>query len=127
MPIQPLHQHAIWKRVEEHPTPEGVAKAIQDAARTDHRFHMDGGSWTNNLSWIRGYENVLSPINRLSVLFHEKIDGRSVDKRSRAYRSALFHTLVAQTSCYRYWGQGRWTDYAMEICRRGSAILQHDF
>lgn len=126
-PIQPLYQHAIWKRIEGHPTPEKVAKAIQDATRADHRFHMHGGSWTNTLSWIRGYENVLSPMNRLSVLFHEKLDGRPVDKRSQAYRNALFHTLVAQTSCYRYWGQGRWTDYALEICRRGTAVLQHEF
>jgi hypothetical protein len=50
-----------------------------------------------------------------------------VERRSHAYRDVLYHNLVAQTSCYRYWGEGRWTDYAREICRRGTEILQHDF
>ena len=38
-----------------------------------------------------------------------------------------FHLLTAETSCFRYWGQGAWTDYGQEICRRGSEILAHDF
>ena len=41
--------------------------------------------------------------------------------------SALFHLLASQTSCYRYWGTGLWTDYGREICRRLEAILDHDF
>ena len=43
------------------------------------------------------------------------------------YRNALFYLLCSQTSCYRYWGQGIWTDYGREICRRLEAILKHDF
>jgi len=35
--------------------------------------------------------------------------------------------MVSQTSCYRYWGPGRWTDYGRELCRRAEAILTHDF
>jgi hypothetical protein len=126
-PIQPLHQNAIWQRVGASVTPEGVAKAIEDAKKSDHRFHFDGGSWTNDLSWVKGYENVLDPMNNLSAQFHATLDHRSVDRNSRPYRSVLFHLLTAETSCYRYWGQGRWTDYAREICRRGSDILTHDF
>jgi hypothetical protein len=126
-PIQPLHQNAIWRRVSGHPTPESVARAIEDARKSDHSFSVEGGSWTNNLSWVRNYGNVLDPMNKLSALFHEKLDGRPVDKNSHAYRNVLFHLLISQTSCYRYWGQGRWTDYAREICRRGSEILNHDF
>lgn len=126
-PVRPLHQHKIWQRVPDQPTPERVRQAIEDARKGDHRFSMEGGSWTNNLSWVRGYENVMDPINRLSVLFHSKLDGPAVDRSSHAYRNALFHNLVAQTSCYRYWGQSRWTDYAREICRRGMEILAHDF
>lgn len=126
-PIQPRNQHAIWQRVGSSPTPESVSRAIEEARRADHRFHMDGGSWTNNLSWVHGYENVLDPMNKLSARFHEKLDGRRVDQRARAYRNALMHLLVTQTSCYRYWGQGRWTDYAREICRRGNDILANDF
>jgi hypothetical protein len=126
-PIQPLHQNAIWKRVGSKPSPDAVAKAIEEARRSDHRFNMEGGSWTNNLSWVRGYERVLDPMNQLSALFHQKLDGRTVDHRGHAYRNALYHNLVAQTSCYRYWGAGLWTEYAREICRRGTDILQHDF
>jgi len=126
-PIQPLHQHAVWRRITGAPTPEAVGRAIEEAQRADHRFGMDGGSWTNNLSWVRGYENVLNPMNKLSAAFHAAGDGPRVDRRGRAYRNALFHLLTAQTSCYRYWGQGRWTDMAREICRRGGEILAHDF
>ncbi len=126
-PVQPLHQHAIWTRVGAAPDPERVARAIEEAKKSDHRFHMHGGSWTNDLSWVREYSNVIDPMNRLSAEFHEKLDGRTVERRSRAFRSALLHLLTSQTSCYRYWGQGRWTDFAREICRRGSEILRHDF
>jgi len=125
--IQPLHQHRVWRRVGDRPTPESVGQAIEEARRGDHRFHMEGDSRTNDLSWVRGYENVLDPMNKLSAQFHEILDRRAVDRRSHAYRNALFHNLVAQTSCYRYWGQSRWTDYAWEICRRGSEILRKDF
>jgi hypothetical protein len=125
-PIQPLHQHAIWTRVGKSPTPQSVEKAIQEAKQSVPRFHMEGGSWTNNLSWVRGYGDVLDPMNRLSAEFHRILDHAPVQKRSHPYRKALFHLLVSETSCYRYWGQGRWTDYAKEICRRGDAILKHD-
>jgi hypothetical protein len=124
-PILPLHQHRIWQQVGAGPTPERVARAIEAAKKSGGRFHMEGGSWTNNLSWVRGYENVLDPINKLSAAFHQKFD-RAADTRSALYRSALFHLLVSETSCYRYWGQGRWTEYAREICRRGMELLARD-
>jgi hypothetical protein len=126
-PIQPLHQHAIWSRVRGVSSPERVEEAMQAARKADHRFHMEGGSWTNDLSWVRGYESVLDPIRTLSAKFHEVAGGRPADTRSHAYRNALFHLLVAETSCYRYWGQGRFTDYAREFCRRGMEILKRDF
>jgi len=126
-PIQPLHQHALWTRVPGEPTPERVGQAIEAARKADHRFHMDGGSWTSDLSWVRGYESVLGPIQALSAKFHQTLDGRRADPRSHAYRNALFHLLVAETSCYRYWGQGRFTEFAKEFCRRGNDILSHDF
>jgi hypothetical protein len=34
------------------------------------------------------------------------------------YRRALFYLLACETSCYRYWGQGIWTDYGAELARR---------
>jgi hypothetical protein len=126
-PIQPLHQNALWKRVPGDPTPERIAQAIDAAQKADHRFNMEGGSWTNDLSWVRGYESVLGPIQALSARFHQVLSSRPPDPRSQEYRNALFHLLVAETSCYRYWGQGRFTDYAREFCRRGLEILAHDF
>ena len=126
-PVQPLHQNAIWQQVGSKPTPESVNKAIEEAKKSNNRIHFDGGSWTNDLSWVKGYENVLDPMNKLSAEFHKKLGGKPVDQRSGAYRDLLFHLLCSQTSCYRYWGQGRWTDYAREICRRGSEILAHNF
>jgi hypothetical protein len=126
-PIQPLHQHAVWKRVGTERSSERVRAAAEEAAKADHRFSMEGGSWTGNLSWVRGYENVLDPMNRLSARFHERLDGRTLDRRSHAYRNLLYHLLASQTSCFRYWGQGRFTDMAREICRRGLDILAYDF
>jgi len=126
-PIQPLHQHRIWKQIGGQPTPERVSRLIEELRRHDHRFSMEGASWTSNLSWVRGYENVLDPMNKLSAQFHEKTDGRNVDTRGHSYHNALLHLLTTQTSCYRYWGtEGRWTDYARELCRRGTEILSHD-
>jgi hypothetical protein len=88
---------------------------------------MDGASWTNDLSWVAGYENVLEPMNQLSAAFHQKYDplvqqDPSVT-RQPDYQQALLYNLLLQTSCFRYWGQGVWTDYAREIFRRGQSVL----
>ena len=58
--------------------------------------------------------------------FAEKILKAGVSPDDSRFRNALYHLLVSQTSCYRYWGQGLWTDYAQEICRRGMDILNND-
>jgi hypothetical protein len=87
------------------------------------QFNLEGGSWTNNISWVRGYGKLLTGINQLSARFHETFAGPHVDTDSHDYRNALFHLLVAETSCYRYWGEGVWPEYGKEICRRGLAIL----
>jgi hypothetical protein len=127
--IQAANQHKIWQQVEpEKATPEAVEQAIAHWQQTDRQFHMDGASWTNNLSWVRGYENVLGPMTQLSAAFHQKYDALvqqdpSVTKRSE-YQQALLYNLLLQTSCFRYWGQGAWTDYAREISDRGQALLK---
>jgi hypothetical protein len=126
IPIQPIHQHLVWERMEKG-NERDVNDVIDEIKKGNHNFHMEGGSWTNNLSWVEGYENVLSPMNRLSALFHEKLDSPSIDKNSRNYRNALLHLLISQTSCFRYWGEGDWTDYAREICRRGMEIITKNF
>ena len=124
--IQPLHQHLVWERMDKSDR-RNIDEVIEEIKKENHTFHMDGGSWTNNLTWVKGYENVLNPINKLSVLFHKKLDSQSVDKNSYHYRNALLHLLISQTSCFRYWGQGMWTDYAQEICRRGTEIIMKNF
>jgi hypothetical protein len=88
---------------------------------------MDGGSWTNDLSWVKGYENVLGPMEEASSLFNEQILAKAVPTDDPRYRNALFHLMASQTSCYRYWGQGLWTDYGRELCRRVMDIIRYDF
>ncbi len=127
--IQAVQQHKIWQRVDvNHATPEAVEKAIAEMQQIDYRFHMDGASWTDNLSWVQGYENVLEPMNQLSALFHQKYDAlvqKNKDITQRPdYQEALLYTMLVETSCFRYWGQGTWTDYAHELYRRGEAITK---
>ena len=126
---QAIGQHKIWQKVDpNNATTEAVEKAIQELQATDHQFHMDGASWTDDLSWVKGYENVLEPMNQLSAKFHEKFTRRvqedpSVTK-SREYQEALLYVMLVETSCFRYWGQGTWTDYARELYRRGEELVK---
>jgi hypothetical protein len=126
---QAISQHKIWQRVEaDRATPEAVAAAIKDLTENDHQFHMDGASWTDDLSWVKGYENVLEPMNQLSARFHQKYNAlvqadASVTQRPD-YQEALLYLLLVETSCFRYWGQGTWTDYAQALYRRGEALLK---
>jgi hypothetical protein len=62
-------------------------------------------------------------MNQLSAKFHQKFDrlvaeDASVTQRPD-YQNALLYLLLVETSCFRYWGQGTWTDYARELYRRG--------
>lgn len=125
--IQPIHQKRIWDRMQPGDGPERLAGAIEEAGREDHRFHMEGGSWTGNISWVKGYDNVLGPIDRVSALFSEKVLRAGVPPSDPRFRKALIHLMLCQTSCFRYWGQGIWTDYARELCRRAESILTAEF
>ncbi|TAG51134.1 MAG: glycosyl hydrolase family 57, partial [Oscillatoriales cyanobacterium] len=126
---QGINQHKIWLQVNpDSATPEKVESAIAQLKQTDHNFHMDGASWTNDLSWVKGYENVLEPMNQLSAAFHKKYDtlvqkDAAVTKQFE-YQQALLYNLLVQTSCFRYWGQGTWTDYARELYNRGAALMK---
>ena len=124
--LQPLHQKKIWDKMKPGAGPDALDKAIKECKEEDHRFHMDGGSWTSDISWVQGYENVLGPMERVSSLFNEKVLKPGLPTGDRRYRNALFHMLSSQTSCYRYWGQGMWTDFGQEICRRAEGILSND-
>jgi hypothetical protein len=125
--LQPLFQKRIWDRFKPGEGPEKLAKTIAELRKEDSRFTMEGGSWTNNISWVRGYRDVLGPMEEVSSLFYEKVIKPNVPTHEARYRNALFHLLASQTSCYRYWGQGQWTEYGREICRRTREILTHDF
>jgi hypothetical protein len=123
---RPLHQGRVFAHIAKW-EPGAADKAIAEVRKQDPHFGMDGGSWTNSISWVAGYENVLTPMNRLSSRFHQALAGKPIDRNSQPYRNALYHLLTGETSCFRYWGQGVWTDYGQEICRRGQEILAHDF
>ena len=126
---QAVGQHKIWHQVDpNNATPEAVAKAIEELQATDHNFHTDGASWTDDLSWVKGYENVTEPMNQLSAMFHLLYDELVVKDpavtQSKEYLEALLYVLLSETSCFRYWGQGTWTDYARELFKRGEALLK---
>jgi hypothetical protein len=125
--VQPIGQKRIWDRFKPGGGAENLTKVIEQLKKEDNRFHVEGGSWTNDISWVRGYESLLDPMAKCSSLFYEKVIKPGISTGDDRYRNALFHLLCTQTSCYRYWGQGIWTDYGREICRRLEAILNHDF
>jgi hypothetical protein len=124
--VVPLFQKRIWDKFTPGDGPEKLGKVIDALKKEDGRFNMDGGSWTNNISWVKGYDNVLGPMEKASSLFYEKVIKPGVAASDSAYRKALFFLLTSQTSCYRYWGQGQWTDYGQEICRRCMDVINYD-
>jgi hypothetical protein len=129
--IQAVGQHRLWRQIEQQPGgadgPGAVSAAIAALQAADPGFAMEGASWTNNLSWVKGYESVLEPMQQLSAAFHARFDplvaADPAVTSSPDYQRALLHLLLLETSCFRYWGQGTWTDYAREIHRRGEALL----
>ena len=125
--IQAVHQHSLWTEIGDDTCAEGIEEAIRKLSADDSGFSMEGASWTNNLSWVEGYANVLGPMNQLSAQFHALFDPSvatdPTTTGTRAYQEALLHVLLLETSCFRYWGQGTWTDYAQEIHRRGEELL----
>jgi len=125
--IQPMYHRRIWARMQPGDGVERLERVIADLRCEDDRFHMEGGSWTSSLTWVKGYENVLGPMEEASALFHDKVARRNLPTDERRYRNALLHLLASQTSCYRYWGQGQWTDYGREICRRTRDTLTVDY
>ena len=126
-PIQAVQQHKLWQQLGETPNSADVEAAIAELQARDPSFSMAGASWTNNLSWVEGYANVLEPMTSLSAAFHQHFDPLVAADPSvtqtQPYQQALLHLLLLETSCFRYWGQGVWTDYASEIHRRGVVSL----
>lgn len=124
--IRPLHQHKLWERMAPGDGPETLEQVAETLRKEDHTFHMDGGSWTSDISWVEGYDNVLGPMGDASALFSRKVLDAGVAPSDPRFQRALYYLMTAQTSCYRYWGQGEWTDFGREICRRAIEILEHE-
>jgi hypothetical protein len=126
-PIQAVHQRKLWQQLSGPPSPATTEAAIARLQASDPSFSMAGASWTNNLSWVEGYANVLEPLARLSADFHRLFDEQVAQDpgvtKGEPYQQALLHLLLLETSCFRYWGQGTWTDYASEIHGRGVAAI----
>jgi hypothetical protein len=125
--IQPAMQHRLWMQMNGSRGIAALQSAIEALKAVDSTFHMEGGSWTGSISWVRGYGNLLGPMERLSLRFEDAVSKSNVGKCEQRYRNALFHLLCSQTSCFRYWGQGQWTGFGLEIIRRGNAIIDYDF
>ena len=125
--LQPVQQARIWDRFTPGDGAEKLAAVIEQLRKADSRFNVEGGSWTNDISWVKGYERLLGPMEEVSSLFYAKVLKPGLSTSEPRYRNALFHLLSCQTSCYRYWGQGVFVDYGTEICRRAREILDHDF
>ncbi|MEB3262393.1 MAG: glycosyl hydrolase family 57 [Cyanobacteriota bacterium] len=125
--IQAVQQHRLWQQLGDRSPAVALEAAIAELQAADGSFSMAGASWTNNLSWVEGYANVLEPMQQLSARFHQHfdplVDADPGVTRSEAYQRALLPVLLLETSCFRYWGQGTWTAYAAEIHRRGMALL----
>jgi hypothetical protein len=60
--IQPLFQHRIWQQLAPGDGPGRLASVVEQLRIEDDRFHVDGGSWTSDVSWVRGYDQVLVPM-----------------------------------------------------------------
>nr|WP_244228613.1 glycosyl hydrolase family 57 [Methylacidiphilum sp. Yel] len=125
--IQPIHQHYLFQRFEPGDGPQKLSETIEKVKKENPRFSMEGGSWTNNISWVQGYGDLLGPMEQLSRLFYEKVLEKGISSKDSKYRQALFYLLVGETSCYRYWGTGLWTEYGKEICRRGIEFIEKNF
>lgn len=125
--VQPVKQKQIWDNFKAGDGSEKLEKTILELKENDHNFHMDGGSWTDDISWVNGYDNVLVPMEKASAAFYQKVLKPGISTKDPNFNKALFYLMSSQTSCYRYWGQGLWTDYGKEICRRAEAVIENDF
>ena len=127
--IQAVNQHRIWTKTCGSLTPNDLKKAIDELKEEDQFFSMSGACWTNDMSWENGYKNVLEPIAKLSSYFHETFDDLVIQNpsitKTHSYQEALLYLLLLETSCFRYWGQGKWTEYAKTIYEKGEEVLKN--
>jgi hypothetical protein len=124
VPVQPVSQSMIWECMDDF-SPGAADRAIDKLKEKNNGFNLDRASWTNDRSWVEGYEDVLDPMHQLSAAFHRRFDTAVSNCSDPVYTEALLYLLLSQTSCFRYWGSGIWTEYAREICKRGMKILEN--
>ena len=78
--------------------PGAVEEAIEQLKQENSNFHMEGSSWTNDRSWVKGYENVLTPMAQLSALFHRKVD--PLRRKTTLPNSRGIAAPCSTTSCW---------------------------
>lgn len=132
----------IWQQIDDSTSPaESIAIAVKRIQQSSPEFQLDPvtvpsvGQRFYAPSGNGGDD--IAPIYQLSRRFHTLMDSltseaeaNSTDEpltRQSRYRRALLHNLLLQTSCFRYWGQGIWTERAKDIYARGESILRTDF
>ena len=77
------------------------------------------------MSWVRGYEHVLRPMEPASALFSRAVLATGVPPPipAIAMRSSICSSPRPLLSLL---GKGNWTDYGAELCRRTIDIVTHD-
>jgi len=70
--LQPLFQKKIWDRFKPGQSTDQLDQIIAQLKKEDHRFHMEGGSWTSSISWVKGYDSVLGPMERPALTFSRR-------------------------------------------------------
>ena len=94
--LQPIFQKRIWDRMEPGQGPDVLAQVIDELRKEDSRFHVEGGSWTNNISWVQGYDALLGPMERVSSLFlPESAQARISDNRCLVSPADLADQLLS--------------------------------
>ena len=53
--VRPLFHRRIWDRVGDGVGPERLDAAIEALRAEGAGFHVEGGSWTGDVSWVRGF------------------------------------------------------------------------
>jgi hypothetical protein len=68
---QPTFQQRVRERFQTGEGPGRLTAVIGELSAEDGQFSTDGGSWTNDVPRVRGYQNALAPMQRASTLFSE--------------------------------------------------------
>lgn len=116
---QPRFQKRIWDLVD---SGKGISvpTAIETLRSQDpHGFNLEGGSWTNDISWVKGYSEEVNKMLELSAAYWELQKKGLKPVKEGADVNALYHLLCSQTSCFRYWGRGAWTGGLRSLAQQG--------